>query len=151
MSDAEKLIEVLGVIAIVLIVILMGVVLFAIFMKKNNEKKKEAIEKGISPENEQSNKTVYNTKSIFNFMDFERIEDNMIIQKRGKYLMVLECQGINYDLMSEMERTSVEQGFIQFLNTLNTEIQIYVQTRTINLEDSILTYKNKFKMESKSF
>ena len=59
--------------------------------------------------------------------------------------MVLECQGINYDLMSDMERTSVEQGFIQFLNTLRTEIQIYVQTRTVNLEDSILSYKNKFK------
>ena len=39
--------------------------------------------------------------------------------------MVLECQGVNYDLMSDMERTSVEQGFIQFLNTLRTEIQIY--------------------------
>lgn len=151
MSDAEKLMEVLVIIAIVLILILMGVVLFAIFMKKRNEKKKEAVEKGISPENEQSNKTVYNTKSIFNFMDFERIEDNMIIQKRGRYLMVLECQGINYDLMSDMERTSVEQGFIQFLNTLRTEIQIYVQTRTVNLEDSILSYKNKFKEIEKQY
>ena len=151
MSDAEKLIEVLGIIAIVLIMILMGVVLFAIFMKRKNEKKKDTVEQGISPENEQSNKTVYNTKSIFNFMDFERIEDNMIIQKRGRYLMVLECQGINYDLMSDMERTSVEQGFIQFLNTLRTEIQIYVQTRTVNLEDSILSYKNKFKQIEKQY
>lgn len=59
--------------------------------------------------------------------------------------MVLECQGVNYDLMSEMERTSVEQGFIQFLNTLRTEIQIYVQTRTVNLEDSIASYRERFK------
>ena len=58
--------------------------------------------------------------------------------------MVLECQGVNYDLMSEMERTSVEQGFIEFLNTLRTEIQIYVQTRTVNLSNSIHTYKDKY-------
>jgi len=44
-----------------------------------------------------------------------------------------------------MERASVEQGFIQFLNTLRTEIQIYVQTRTVNLESSIEKYKLKFR------
>ena len=78
-------------------------------------------------------------------MEFEKIEDNMIIQKKGKFLMVIECQGVNYDLMSDMERTSVEQGFIEFLNTLKSEIQIYVQTRTVNLEQSIQSYKLKFR------
>ena len=42
------------------------------------------------------------------FMDFDRIEDNMIIQKKGKFLMIVECQGINYDLMSDMEKVSVK-------------------------------------------
>ena len=55
--------------------------------------------------------------------------------------MVVECQGINYDLMSEMEKTGVEEGFIQFLNTLRHPIQIYVQTRTVNLAESIQRYK----------
>ena len=87
----------------------------------------------------------YTVDSVFNFMEFDKIEDNMIIQKKGKFLMVIECQGVNYDLMSDMERTSVEQGFIEFLNTLKSEIQIYVQTRTVNLEQSIRTYKLKFR------
>ena len=78
-------------------------------------------------------------------MDFEKIEDNMIIQRRGKFLMVVECQGINYDLMSEMEKVSVEQGFISFLNTLRHPVQLYIQTRTINLERSIEGYKSKLK------
>ena len=55
--------------------------------------------------------------------------------------MVVECQGINYDLMSEMEKTGVEEGFIQFLNTLRHPIQIYVQTITVNLAESIQRYK----------
>lgn len=145
MNDAEKLIEILTIIAIVLVMIICGLVAIYFFVRYRNDKKREARPKRITEEEEKSNNQTYNTKSLFNFMDFEKIEDNMIIQKRGKYLMVLECQGVNYDLMSEMEKTSVEQGFIQFLNTLRTEIQIYVQTRTVNLEDSISTYKSKFK------
>ena len=59
--------------------------------------------------------------------------------------MVVECQGINYDLMSEVEKNAVEEGFIQFLNTIRFPIQIYVQTRTINLENSIHTYRERVK------
>ena len=86
----------------------------------------------------------YNKQSIFKFMNFDKIEDNMIVQKNGKrYLMVVECQGINYDLMSGLEKNSVEQGFLQFLNTLRYTIQIYVQTRTVNLTSSIDTYRQR--------
>ena len=145
MNDVENLIQILTMVAIVLVMIIFGLILVYFWVKYKNNKKRESKENGILEEEQKQNNTSYNIKSIFNFMDFEKIEDNMIIQKKGKYLMVLECQGINYDLMSEMERTSVEQGFIQFLNTLRTEIQIYVQTRTVNLERSIETYKLKFR------
>ena len=144
MSEAEKLIEILSVIAIILVVVICGLVAIYFYLKYKRNRKEEK-EELIVEEKKDKNAPNYNVKSIFNFMEFDRVEDNMIIQKRGKYLMVIECQGINYDLMSEMERASVEQGFIQFLNTLTTEIQIYVQTRTVNLEDSILSYKEKFK------
>lgn len=86
----------------------------------------------------------YNKQSVFDFMEFDKIEDNMIIQKEGfKYLMVIECQGINYDLMSGLEKVSVEKGFIQFLNTLRQPIQLYIQTRTVNLGSSINNYNNR--------
>ena len=77
-------------------------------------------------------------------MDFDTIEDNMIVQKNGeRYLMAIECEGINYDLMSEVEKTAVEQGFIGFLNTLRYPIQLYIQTRTINISNSIEKYNQK--------
>ena len=145
MNDAEKLMNVLTIIAIILIAIIIGLIFVAIYIKTKNEKKEKNGGNDLISDNEKNNKPEYNIKSILDFMNFEKIEDNMIIQKKGKYLMVLECQGVNYDLMSEMERTSVEQGFIQFLNTLRTEIQIYVQTRTVNLEDSLASYRERFK------
>ena len=139
MSNPEELIPVLTVIAIILVVIIFVLAGFWIFIIYREKKK--------AKESEQNKKIngVYDIKNIMEFMEFEKVEDNMIIQKNGKYLMVLECQGINFDLMSEMEMTAVEQGFIEFLNTLKFEIQIYVQTRTVNLEDSIREYKLKFR------
>ena len=88
--------------------------------------------------------SAYTKLSVFDFMEFDKIEDNMIVQNNGqRYLMGIECEGINYDLMSEIEKTSVEQGFIQFLNTLSHPIQLYTQTRTINIGTSIEKYNKK--------
>ena len=102
--------------------------------KPSNTKKKTAIDNS------------YSKQSILDFMEFDDIQDNMIIQKSGKrFLMVVECQGVNYDLMSQMEKVAVEEGFQQFLNTLRHPIQIYIQTRSVNLESSISTYQSRLK------
>ena len=57
--------------------------------------------------------------------------------------MVLQCNGVNYDLMSENEKISVEEGFVQFLNTLRFPIQLYIQSRTLNLREIIEDYKGR--------
>lgn len=135
-------------IAIIFLVIISGI-LAIVYLKmsmdeKNGKNKKE--EKKPSEDSKEKVAKGYTKESIFNFMEFDKVEDNMIIQKGGKkFLMVIECQGINYDLMSEMEKTAVESGFIQYLNTLRNPIQIYIQTRTVNLEDSLKRYKEKLK------
>lgn len=136
----QLLILLAGVIGIVVIVLIF--VWFTIRAKEKRAEREKA-----SAEYEKSHvkksQVIYTPESIIDFMDFDRIEDNMIIQKRGKFLMVVECQGINYALMSEMEKVSVEQGFISFLNTLRHPVQLYIQTRTINLERSIDGYKSR--------
>ena len=82
------------------------------------------------------------TESIYEFMEFEEIVDNMIVRKKGQqYVMILQCNGVNYDLMSEDEKIAVEEGFVQFLNTLRFPIQLYIQSRTLNLRDIIGEYK----------
>ena len=83
-------------------------------------------------------------ESIFEFMEFDEIVDNMIVRKKGtQYIMILQCNGVNYDLMSEDEKISVEEGFVQFLNTLRFPIQLYIQSRTLNLRDIIDEYKSR--------
>ena len=141
------------VVAGVIIVSLIIVLLFILFFERNKEKKRE---KQIKEQKEGLGKVEkpevsYTAESIIDFMEFEKIEDNMIIQKNDKFLMVVECQGINYDLMSEMEKVSVEQGFVSFLNTLRYPIQIYIQTRTVNLERSVEGYKYKLEEIEKKY
>ena len=83
-------------------------------------------------------------QSIFEFMEFDEIVDDMIVRKNGtQYIMVLQCNGVNYDLMSEQEKIGVEEGFVQFLNTLRFPIQLYIQSRTLNLRDIIEDYKTR--------
>lgn len=139
-------------ITLVLAIILMAMmvllgVLCILYFKSKNKKKDDTINESATSKGS-STKTVknYSVESVFDFMEFDTVEDNMISTKDGKkYIMVVECQGVNYDLMSEVEKNAVEEGFIQFLNTLRHPIQIYTQTRTINLENSIQTYRNKIK------
>ena len=143
-----QLIQMLTYILIPIILAIFALVGFLVYLhfKENNSKKEKEDLVG------QSKKVLQQDKqSIFNFMEFDTVRDNMIIQRKGKrYLMVIECQGINYDLMSNVEKTGVEEGFVQFLNTLRYQIQIYVQTRSVNLENSLQGYRARVKdVESK--
>ena len=134
------------------ILVILCIVFLVLKVKSNKPKQKQEKKKEISKKEDRIATQTYNKESIFKFMEFDEIKDNMIVQKDGKrYLMVIECQGINYDLMSGLEKNSVEQGFLQFLNTLRYPIQIYIQTRTVNLGSSINAYKERVDDISKQY
>lgn len=144
-ESTTKLIQLLIYILIPIIIAVFCLIFFLVFNYLKEKKLKDDKKKNeIKPASTNSN--IQNKQSIFNFMEFDTVKDNMIIQKKGtRYLMVVECQGINYDLMAGVEKTSVEEGFVQFLNTLRHPVQIYIQTRSINLESSLTVYREKVK------
>ena len=145
-GSTAQLIKLLTYILIPIVIAVFGMIgflVYFIFKEKSNknEEKNKHNDDSIKPNTQKTNR-----QSIFNFMEFDTIKDNMIIQKNAsRYLMVVQCQGINYDLMSGIEKTGVEEGFVQFLNTLRFPIQIYIQTRSINLESSLTGYREKVK------
>lgn len=117
---------------------------------KKQEKAANLLSKDSSKENRNSKNSKNNEKKeeirkedVFKFMEFDRILDSMIVQNNGsRYTMAIKCKGINYDLMSEVEQISVEEGFITFLNTLRYPIQLYVQAQNVDLKSVIQEYKN---------
>lgn len=145
-------------ILLVVSVVVLGVLLFVFILLSIKKKKQEKAVPGDKIKTNEPNKNstntnsnivqtkAYTTQNIKSFLDFDEIKDNMIVQDKGKRLvMVIQCQGVNYDLMSSMEKVSVEQGFVQFLNTLTRPIQLYIQSRKVNLEESLQNYKKRLK------
>ena len=141
----ENKIRIILIILICILGLLVIALLYELWKKNKNETSNKKIQKKDKKIDNTSTEKIEKV-SVMDFMEFDKIEDNMIIQKNGKkYIMAIECQGINYDLMSRVEKDAVETGFIQFLNTLRFQIQLYIQTRTVDLEKSILVYRDKIK------
>lgn len=131
------------VIVVILIGILGGTLCFVLY--KNKKAQNEIKDENTNGESDKQDSDKKQGKvPIEKFMEFDDILDNMIVRKnRKQYVMVVKCKGINYDLLSEDEKMAVENGFTQFLNTLRFPIQLYVQTRSLNLKEIIETYSSK--------
>lgn len=152
-NSSDALTMLLYIMVAIMVCLLMVLAFVYINMKlKTNKKDNDQIEMKKSEQGKNTKVKNYTISSVFDFMEFDKIEDNMIIQKNGnRYVMVIDCQGINYDLMSQAEKVSVEEGFVQFLNTLTHPVQIYTQTRKINLESSLQTYKEEVNKVEQQF
>lgn len=133
------------VLAILVFIIFALIAAYGLIVYMNNRKEEEEQEEALGIENEElKDFNGMPRESIFKFMEFDEVKDNMIIRKnRSQYVMIIQCSGVNYDLMSEDEKIAVEEGFVQFLNTLRFPIQLYIQTRSLNLRDIVDEYKNK--------
>ena len=132
-------------VGILVAILLLGLIaILLIFKMKRKKEPKEDNQIKVKSQKQPNNLITRDGKeidSIYKFMEFDKILDNMIVRKNGKqYVMVIKCKGINYDLLSEDEKNAVEAGFIEFLNTLRFPIQLYVQTRTLNFTDLINSY-----------
>lgn len=139
-----EIITILQIVLAILVFIILGLIAAYFLMIYMNNRKEEEIEEealGIKDE-ELKDFNGMPRESIFKFMEFDEVKDNMIIRKnRSQYVMILQCSGVNYDLMSEEEKIAVEEGFVQFLNTLRFPIQLYIQTRSLNLREIVEEYK----------
>ena len=138
-------------IVILIIILILGFIATLLVYKMRKKREPQASNeiniKSQSQNSERANLITRDGKSIdsiYKFMEFDEVLDNMIVRKgRKQYVMVIECKGINYDLLSEDEKNAVEAGFIEFLNTLRFSIQLYVQTRKLNFDNLISNYHSR--------
>ncbi|MBR3134688.1 MAG: hypothetical protein IKG56_04420 [Clostridia bacterium] len=144
--DTVQLLNIILIVVLFIIAVLGGVAIIIIVRIKSskNDAKKQQIQQQ-EPETKNRENLITRSgetiNSIYEFMEFDYITDNMIVRKNGNHhVMVIECKGINYDLLSEDEKNAVESGFIAMLNTLRFPIQLYIQTRTLNLRALVNKY-----------
>ncbi len=148
--DTVQMLNLILIVILILILVLGFIAAILIYKMRKSKEPKNSSEIPVKNQEQTQNKPNLITRdgktidSIYKFMEFDEVLDNMIVRKgRKQYVMVIECKGINYDLLSEDEKNAVESGFIEFLNTLRFSIQLYVQTRKLNFEDLINNYHEK--------
>jgi hypothetical protein len=68
------------------------------------------------------------------FVSIKDIKDGVVIEKNGQMLMVLLASSINFALKSLDEQKAILAQFQNFLNTIDFTLQIYIQSRKLNID-----------------
>lgn len=71
--------------------------------------------------------------SAQNSLLFSEMRENMIIMNDGSFRSVIECQSINFDLMSSREREGIEFSYQNFLNSLHFPVQVLIRSRRVDI------------------
>ncbi len=83
-----------------------------------------------------------NSYATQDFVPVRDIKNGVVILKNGQLCKVLLASSINFALKSRDEQQAILFQFQNFLNTLDFSLQIYVQSRRLNIEPYIATLKN---------
>jgi type IV secretory pathway VirB4 component len=67
------------------------------------------------------------------FLEIEDIKEGVVILKDGSLRGILAVSSLNFELKSEEEQNAIIYQFQNFLNSLDFPIQIYIQSRKLNL------------------
>jgi len=68
------------------------------------------------------------------FVAIKDIRDGVVVLKSGQFCSVLLASSVNFALKSTDEQQAILQQFQSFINTLDFSLQIYVQSRRLNIE-----------------
>jgi len=116
--------------------------------RKNKNKKTETKPKNKKAKSKSNKKTKTTTGATQETLPFKSIEiyseDNPtgLILKDDliTYVGILEVKGINYNLLDIAEREILEKSFEMLLNGIDYPIQLFIQSRRIDIEN----YKKKY-------
>ena len=81
----------------------------------------------LSKEAKQQEKEKRNQESIVELMELKDIGLGIIERERNEYLLIIETDFVNFDLLQVGERTAILEGYQQLYNTVNFDLQMLVQ------------------------
>jgi len=74
------------------------------------------------------------TPSTQKYLQIAEIRDDTIIMKDGSIRSVLLVSSINFALKSEDEQNAIVSAYVNFLNSMDSPMQILIQSRKLDLE-----------------
>ena len=139
-------------ISLIFTVVLIGVMIY-VFMLDGDKSKiptKDAIKKGKDKKTSSSKnfgKNMYSTQDRINIKKIKSIGDgddgSLIVKNDDSYVGVIEVYGVNYNLLSTRERLVLEEVFQTMINGLDYPIQLFIQSRRIDIENYNNIYEKR--------
>ncbi|MBI2476818.1 hypothetical protein HYV72_01460, partial [Candidatus Uhrbacteria bacterium] len=71
------------------------------------------------------------------YLDISQVRDDVAVMKDGTMRAVVLVSSINFALKSEDEQQGVIQAYMQFLNGLESPIQVVIQSRNMNIDEYV--------------
>lgn len=91
------------------------------------------------------NKEYKSSKPSQDFVPIKEVRDGVVILKDGSMRAVLLASSINFSLKSQEEQTAALYQFQNFLNSINFSIQIFVQSRRLDITPYISLLEDRIK------
>lgn len=88
------------------------------------------------------------TKATQEFVDVKEVRDGIIVLKDGSLRAVLMTSSLNFALKSVDEQTSTLFQFQNFLNSLDFSIQIFVQSRKLDIRPYVALLEERHKAQA---
>lgn len=76
------------------------------------------------------------------------IKQDIVVLKDGTLRAVLDVSSINFALKGEDEQQAIIQGYVGFLNTLDFEIQIVIQSRKLDIRNYLASLEQIAKQQT---
>ncbi len=84
-------------------------------------------------------------KSTQDFLPISEVRDGVVLLRDGSLRAVLLASSINFALKSEDEQTAFIVQFQNFLNSLDFSVQIFIQSRMLDIRPYVATLEAAYK------
>lgn len=87
-------------------------------------------------------------KAAQDFVPIKEVRDGIVVLHDGSMRAILMTSSINFALKSEEEQTAVLLQFQNFLNSLEFSIQIFIQSRDLDIRPYISHLEDRYKEQT---
>ncbi len=82
------------------------------------------------------------------FIPIQEIRDGIVILKSGGMRSIILCTSLNFALKSADEQSSILMQFQNFLNSLDFSIQIFAQSKKLDIRPYIALLEDRYKEQT---
>ena len=87
------------------------------------------------------------SKSTQEFVEVKEVRDGIVVLKNGSLRSILMTSSVNFALKSTDEQTSLLLQFQNFLNSLDFSVQIFIQSRKLDIRPYIALLEERHKAQ----